>query len=175
MRYHLTSLHKSIWDVIEFGVQVPSVGDEDYDEDEVYWTSEDNVDCFDRSNEHACMVEAGASGLSGGCPVRSPLPVPSSPSSPLRAPAVCCFMGGCVKEQAIQGSPPRSPSRATFDMGRHVSALVDARTSSRLSQRGPIITYFRQRRKQDSQPSQLLGASPSPPPPLRVQKSSSIS
>jgi hypothetical protein len=35
MRYHLTSLHKSIWDVIEFGVQVPSVGDEDYHEDEV--------------------------------------------------------------------------------------------------------------------------------------------
>jgi hypothetical protein len=24
-----------IWDVVEFGVQVPSVGDEDYDEDEV--------------------------------------------------------------------------------------------------------------------------------------------
>jgi hypothetical protein len=35
MRYHLTSLHKSIWDVVEFGVQVPSVGDKDYDEDEV--------------------------------------------------------------------------------------------------------------------------------------------
>jgi hypothetical protein len=35
MRYHLTSLHKSISDVVEFGVQVPSVGDEDYDEDEV--------------------------------------------------------------------------------------------------------------------------------------------
>jgi hypothetical protein len=35
MRYHLTSLHKNIWDVVEFGVQVPSVGDEDYDEDEV--------------------------------------------------------------------------------------------------------------------------------------------
>ena len=35
MRYHLTSLHKSIWDVVEFGVQVPSVGDDDYDEDEV--------------------------------------------------------------------------------------------------------------------------------------------
>jgi hypothetical protein len=35
MRYHLTSLHKSIWDVLEFGVQVPSVGDEYYDEDEV--------------------------------------------------------------------------------------------------------------------------------------------
>jgi hypothetical protein len=35
MRYHLTSLHKSICDVVEFGVQVPSVGDEDYDEDEV--------------------------------------------------------------------------------------------------------------------------------------------
>jgi hypothetical protein len=35
MRFHLTSLHKSIWDVVEFGVQVPSVGDEDYDEDDV--------------------------------------------------------------------------------------------------------------------------------------------
>jgi hypothetical protein len=35
MRYHLTSLHKSIWDIVEFGVHVPSVGDEDYDEDEV--------------------------------------------------------------------------------------------------------------------------------------------
>jgi hypothetical protein len=35
MKYHLTSLHKSIWDVVEFGVQVPSVGDEDYDEDAV--------------------------------------------------------------------------------------------------------------------------------------------
>jgi hypothetical protein len=35
MRYHLTSLHKSIWDVVDFGVQVPSVEDEDYDEDEV--------------------------------------------------------------------------------------------------------------------------------------------
>jgi hypothetical protein len=35
MRYHLTSLHKSIWDVVEFGVHVPSVGDEDYDEEEV--------------------------------------------------------------------------------------------------------------------------------------------
>jgi hypothetical protein len=29
------TLHKSIWNVVEFGAQVPSVGDEDYDEDEV--------------------------------------------------------------------------------------------------------------------------------------------
>jgi hypothetical protein len=35
MRHHLTSLHTSIWDVVEFGVQVPSPGDEDYDSDEV--------------------------------------------------------------------------------------------------------------------------------------------
>jgi hypothetical protein len=35
MKFHLTSLHTSIWDIVEFGVQVPSVGDEDYDEDEV--------------------------------------------------------------------------------------------------------------------------------------------
>jgi hypothetical protein len=35
MRHHLTSLHTSIWDVVEIGVQVPSPGDEDYDLDEV--------------------------------------------------------------------------------------------------------------------------------------------
>jgi hypothetical protein len=35
MKFHLTSLHKSIWNVVEFGAQVPSVGEEDYDEDEV--------------------------------------------------------------------------------------------------------------------------------------------
>jgi hypothetical protein len=35
MRHHPTSLHTSIWDVVEFGVQVPSVGDEEYDSDEV--------------------------------------------------------------------------------------------------------------------------------------------
>jgi hypothetical protein len=35
MRHHLTSLHTSLWNVVEFGVQVPSVGDEDYDSDEV--------------------------------------------------------------------------------------------------------------------------------------------
>jgi hypothetical protein len=33
MRHHLTSLHKSIWDIVEFGVQVPQVGDKDYDSD----------------------------------------------------------------------------------------------------------------------------------------------
>jgi hypothetical protein len=31
MRHHLTSLHKRIWDIVEFGVQAPQVGDEDYD------------------------------------------------------------------------------------------------------------------------------------------------
>jgi hypothetical protein len=34
MRRHLTSLHKSIWDIVEYGVQVPKVGDKDYDLDE---------------------------------------------------------------------------------------------------------------------------------------------
>jgi hypothetical protein len=34
MRHHLTSLHESIWDIFEFGAQVPQVGDEDYDSDE---------------------------------------------------------------------------------------------------------------------------------------------
>jgi hypothetical protein len=34
MRHLLTSLHESIWDIIEFGVQAPHVGDEDYDSDE---------------------------------------------------------------------------------------------------------------------------------------------
>jgi hypothetical protein len=34
MRHHLTSLHASIWDIVEFGAQVPKVGDKDYDSDE---------------------------------------------------------------------------------------------------------------------------------------------
>jgi hypothetical protein len=32
---HLTSLHESIWDVVEYGAQVPQVWDKDYDSDEV--------------------------------------------------------------------------------------------------------------------------------------------
>jgi hypothetical protein len=35
MRHHLTSLDASIWDIVEFGAQEPSVGDEGYDSDEV--------------------------------------------------------------------------------------------------------------------------------------------
>jgi hypothetical protein len=35
MRHHLTSLHKSIWDIVEYGVQVPKKGDKDYDLEEV--------------------------------------------------------------------------------------------------------------------------------------------
>jgi hypothetical protein len=34
MRHHLTSLHKSIWDIVEYGALVPKVGDKDYDSDE---------------------------------------------------------------------------------------------------------------------------------------------
>jgi hypothetical protein len=34
MRHHLTSLHESIWDIVEFGEQTPQVGDVDYDSDE---------------------------------------------------------------------------------------------------------------------------------------------
>jgi hypothetical protein len=34
MRHHLTSLHESIWKIVEFGAQVPKVGDKDYDSDE---------------------------------------------------------------------------------------------------------------------------------------------
>jgi hypothetical protein len=34
MRHHLTSLHESIWDIVEFGAQAPQVGDENYDSDE---------------------------------------------------------------------------------------------------------------------------------------------
>jgi hypothetical protein len=35
MRHHLTSLHKSICDIVEYGVQVPKKGDKDYDSEEV--------------------------------------------------------------------------------------------------------------------------------------------
>jgi hypothetical protein len=34
MRHHLTSLHKSIWDIVEYGAQVPKVGDKDYNSNE---------------------------------------------------------------------------------------------------------------------------------------------
>jgi hypothetical protein len=34
MRHHLTSLHESIWDIVEFRAQAPQVGYEDYDSDE---------------------------------------------------------------------------------------------------------------------------------------------
>jgi hypothetical protein len=34
MRHHLTSLHESIWDIVEFGAQAPQVGDKNYDSDE---------------------------------------------------------------------------------------------------------------------------------------------
>jgi hypothetical protein len=34
MRHHLTSLHESIWDIVEFGAEAPQVGDENYDSDE---------------------------------------------------------------------------------------------------------------------------------------------
>jgi hypothetical protein len=35
MRHHLTSLHESIWDIVEFGARAPQVGDEDYNSDEL--------------------------------------------------------------------------------------------------------------------------------------------
>jgi hypothetical protein len=35
MRHHLTSLHESIWDIVEYGAHVPQIGDKDYDSDEV--------------------------------------------------------------------------------------------------------------------------------------------
>jgi hypothetical protein len=34
MRHHLTSLHESIWDIVEFKARVPKVGDKDYDSNE---------------------------------------------------------------------------------------------------------------------------------------------
>jgi hypothetical protein len=34
MRRHLTSLHESISDIVEYGAQVPKVGDKDYDSNE---------------------------------------------------------------------------------------------------------------------------------------------
>jgi hypothetical protein len=34
MRHHLTLVHKSIWDIVEYGAQVPKKGDKDYDSDE---------------------------------------------------------------------------------------------------------------------------------------------
>jgi hypothetical protein len=103
-----------------------------------------------------------------GCPVVAHLTPPASTIFPLFTleGSGSLLLYGWMREGAgNSGATPGSLSRATFDMGGQKSALVDARTSSRLSRRSPIITYFWQRRKKDSQPSQLLGASPSPLPP----------
>jgi hypothetical protein len=35
MRHHLTSLHKSVWDIVEYGAQVPKKRDKDYGSEEV--------------------------------------------------------------------------------------------------------------------------------------------
>jgi hypothetical protein len=89
----------------------------------------------DRTNGQACMVEAvmthvslgadsnpgplslvagpffssgvvaAASGLSGGGPSHSSLPGPFSPSSPLRAPADSCTLGGCEKDRPYRCHP----------------------------------------------------------------------
>jgi hypothetical protein len=42
MRHHLTSVHESIWNIVEFGVQAPQVGDEDYGSDEATQVSHFN-------------------------------------------------------------------------------------------------------------------------------------
>jgi hypothetical protein len=34
MRYHITSLYESIWDIVEFRAHAPQVSDKDYDSDE---------------------------------------------------------------------------------------------------------------------------------------------
>jgi hypothetical protein len=34
IRHHLNSIHESIWDIVEFGAQVPQVGDKYYDSNE---------------------------------------------------------------------------------------------------------------------------------------------
>jgi hypothetical protein len=34
LRHYLTSLHESIWDIVEYGAQVPKVGNKDYDSEE---------------------------------------------------------------------------------------------------------------------------------------------
>jgi hypothetical protein len=48
MRHHLTSLHKSIWDIVEYGAQVPKVRDNDYDSDE--------ADQIRQFNSHATTI-----------------------------------------------------------------------------------------------------------------------
>jgi hypothetical protein len=35
MKSHLSSLHLSIWDVVDLGIMLPEIGDEDYDSNEV--------------------------------------------------------------------------------------------------------------------------------------------
>jgi hypothetical protein len=57
MRYHLTSLHESIWDIIEFGVQAHKVDDEDYDYDEATQIRHFNSQATSRLLASLCRVE----------------------------------------------------------------------------------------------------------------------
>jgi hypothetical protein len=54
MRHHLTSLHESIWDIVEFRAQVPQVGDKDYDSDEV-------AQCWDHASSPKVLQKETAS------------------------------------------------------------------------------------------------------------------
>jgi hypothetical protein len=77
MRHHLTSLHTSIWDVVEFGAQVPSVGDEGYDLDEVAQIRHFNSQAttillasLSREEYRACLVQLFLTSFSENLAVR---------------------------------------------------------------------------------------------------------
>jgi hypothetical protein len=66
MRHHLTSLHASIWDIVEFGAQVPKVEEEGYDSDEVAQIRHFNSQATTILLASLCQEEYGKSPRGGG-------------------------------------------------------------------------------------------------------------
>jgi hypothetical protein len=75
MRHHLTSLHASIWDIVEFGAQEPSVGDEGYDSDEVaqirHFNSQATIILFASLSRKEYNKVQGSKSVKGKCALGS--------------------------------------------------------------------------------------------------------
>jgi hypothetical protein len=59
MMHHLTSLHESIWYIVEFGAQAPQGGDEDYDSDEATQIKHFNSQATSRLLSYLCNKVQG--------------------------------------------------------------------------------------------------------------------
>jgi hypothetical protein len=88
MRHHITSLHESIWDIVEFGVQSPQVGEEDSDSDEaaqfLHFNSQATTILLATLSKEEYNKVQGLKGVKEICDVlKTALKVIGSPRSPI--------------------------------------------------------------------------------------------